>query len=101
MNEVFYMIFAWVCGFLTGTLFFGGLWITVKKAVHSKTPALWFAASFILRMAIVLSGFYYVSQGHWQRLLICLFGFLVARFFIIRFTRATAKTGANKKGGVS
>ena len=87
MNEITYMVFAWVCGILLGIVFFGGLWLTVKKGVNSKTPALWFLASFILRIAIVLTGFYYVSQGHWQRLLICLFGFLIARIFSIRFAR--------------
>ncbi len=87
MNEILFMIFALVAGLALGTLFFGGLWFTVKKTITAKTPAIWFISSFFLRIAIVLVGFYYVAQGSWQRLLICLVGFVVARFVVTYFTK--------------
>ena len=52
--------------------FFGGLWWTVRKGVSSRQPALWFFGSLLLRMSIALAGFYFVSGGHWERLLACL-----------------------------
>ena len=87
MNEIVYMILAFIGGLLLGTLFFGGLWFTVRKLVISKIPALWFLGSFILRVSITLIGFYYISTGSWQRLLICVAGFIIARFAVIHFTK--------------
>jgi F1F0 ATPase subunit 2 len=83
-----YMILAFIAGLVLGTLFFGGLWLTVKKAVESKNTTLWFLGSSFLRVSIVLVGFYYIGQGNWQRLLICVFGFIAARFLVIRVTRS-------------
>ena len=71
---------ALVAGVLLGAVFFGGLWWTVRKGVSSKRPALWFFGSLLLRMSIALAGFYFVSGGHWERLLVCLLGFVVARY---------------------
>jgi len=87
MNEIVYMILAFILGLLLGTIFFGGLWFTVRKLVASKIPALWFLGSFILRVGITLTGFYYISSGSWQRLLICVAGFIIARFAVIHFTK--------------
>jgi hypothetical protein len=38
-----------------------------------------------------LAGFYSVSGGHWDRLLACLLGFVIARFIVTRLTRAAEK----------
>lgn len=87
MNEIVYMILAFIGGLLLGTLFFGGLWLTVRKLVTSRIPALWFLGSFILRVSITLIGFYYIFSGSWQRLLICVAGFIIARYIVIHFTK--------------
>ena|SRR5665647_440632 len=88
MNEIVYMILAFILGLLLGTIFFGGLWFTVRKLVASKIPALWFFGSFILRIGITLTGFYYISFGSWQRLLVCVAGFITARYSVIYFTKS-------------
>jgi F1F0 ATPase subunit 2 len=88
MNETLTLALAWVAGLLLGAIFYGGLWWTVRKGVTSKQPALWFIISMPLRMGIALAGFYYVSGGHWQRLLMCLGGFIMARLVVIWLTRA-------------
>ena len=87
MSEVLYMILSFIAGLLLGTLFFGGLWFTVKKIVNAKVPALWVISSFVFRVGIVLVGFYYVSLGNWQGLMICLLGFIIARFVVVHFTK--------------
>ena len=87
MNEILNSIWVFVAGILLGIIFFGGLWITVKKIVHAKSPALWLLASFFFRIAIVLLGFYFVGAGNLQRLLICLVGFIAARFIVVHFTK--------------
>lgn len=87
MNEGLSLAFALVAGVLLGGFFFGGLWWTVRKAVSSRQPALWFLGSMLLRTGIVLSGFYFVSGGDWKRLLASLLGFIIARLVVTRLTR--------------
>ena len=87
MNEFLFLVLALVAGLLLGAIFFGGLWWTVRKGVLSKHPALWFLGSMLVRMSIVLLGFYFVGRGDWQRLVACLFGFIIARFIVMWLTR--------------
>jgi F1F0 ATPase subunit 2 len=77
-----------VFGLVLGAVFFGGLWWTVRKGVSAPRPALWFVGSMLLRTSVVLAGFYFVADGDWQRLLVCLLGFVIARFLVMRLTRA-------------
>lgn len=78
-------------GLLLGAAFFGGLWWTIRRAVVSPRPALWFFTSLPLRMSIALAGFYFVGHGSWQRLLLCLLGFMAARIVITRLSRPSAE----------
>ena len=87
MNNFVILAFALVAGLMLGAIFFGGLWWTVRKGVSSKHPALWFLGSMVVRMSIVLAGFYFVGRGDWQRLAACLVGFIIARFIVMRLTR--------------
>lgn len=96
MNENLYMLVALFAGILLGFLFFGGLWVSTRKSITSKTPVLWILGSFIVRTGVTLIGFYYVSNGNWKRLLICLLGFIVARILTNRFL-SLAKTTIKKE----
>jgi F1F0 ATPase subunit 2 len=87
MNNFLILALAVVAGILLGAIFFGGLWWTVRKGVAAKNPALWFLGSMVMRMSIVLAGFYYVGRGDWQRLVVCLLGFIIARLIVMRLTR--------------
>jgi len=82
------LIVAILAGLAIGIFFFGGLWFTVRKAVQAKTPALWFVGSFILRVGITMGGFYIISLGNWQHLLVALLGFGIARFIVLDFTKS-------------
>ena len=101
MNEILYMIVALISGLALGVIFFGGLWFTVRKTVASTKPALWVFGSFLFRMSITLIGFYYISQGNFQRLIICLIGFVAARFIVTYFIKSIEKKQAQfkKEGG--
>lgn len=87
MNEHLALIMAGLAGCLLGTLFFGGLWWTVRKGLSSKRPALWFFGSLLVRTVIVLAGFYLITVGRWERLLACLLGFVIARFGVLLLVR--------------
>ena len=87
MSEYGMYILSIVAGLLLGTFFFGGLWWTIKKGTASKTPAIWFLSSFFIRLGITVCGFYFVSYHHWERMILCLAGFIIARTLITRYTK--------------
>ena len=96
MNETLTVILAWIAGLVLGAIFFGGLWWTVRKGVSSPRPALWFLGSMMLRMGIVLAGFYFVGHGNWQRLVSCLVGFIIGRFLVMWLTRTPTENRDNR-----
>jgi F1F0 ATPase subunit 2 len=79
MNEMAILTLSLLAGAVLGTIFFGGLWWTIRVGLGSKSPAIWFLGSFGLRTAAVLVGFYFVLHGDWRNSLACLLGFLAAR----------------------
>ena len=87
MSEPLTLVLAWVAGAVLGAIFFGGLWWTIRKGVSSERSALWFFGSLLLRMSFALAGFYFVSDGRWERQLLCLLGFITVRFVVTRMTR--------------
>jgi F1F0 ATPase subunit 2 len=91
MNETLSLVPALVTGVSLGAIFFCGLWWTVRKGVSSQRPALWFFGSLLLRMSLVLAGFYFIGHEHWERLIVCLSGFVLARLVAKRLSRPVRK----------
>jgi F1F0 ATPase subunit 2 len=87
MHETLTGALVWAVGVGLGAMFFGGLWWTVRKGAASAQPALWFLGSLLLRMSLTMVGFYFASNGRWERLLLCLLGFLMARLVVTWLTR--------------
>jgi F1F0 ATPase subunit 2 len=99
MTDLIFRFLVFIVGLALGVLFFGGLWLTVKKALHSKRPALWYLGSLVVRTGITLLGFYYISSGDYLNMLICLLGFVLARFVVLSITkRKDGKIVELKKG---
>jgi F1F0 ATPase subunit 2 len=95
MNDLSALVMSWLAGILLGGVFFGGLWWTVRKGMASPRPAPWFLGSFLLRMGIVIVGFYYVGKDDWRCLVACLAGFIIARFLVTRFTAKLEKEASH------
>jgi F1F0 ATPase subunit 2 len=91
-NETLTLALAWLLGWALGAIFFGGLWWTVRKGLSSQHPAVWFFSSMLLRMVFALAGFYFIGRGHWQRLLLCLVGFVMGRLLVTWLTRPSAES---------
>ena len=87
MYQGLFIFLAFMAGLALGILFFGGLWITVQRALKSNMPGLWFAGGLISRLTITMLGFYFVGVGNWQRLVVCTIGFIVARFIVVYCTK--------------
>ena len=87
MNEFLFLAPPLAAGLLLGAFFFGGLWWTVIRGVSSERPALWFFGSMLARTSIALAGFYFVGGENWERWVLCLFGFVLARLVVKWLTR--------------
>jgi F1F0 ATPase subunit 2 len=87
MNHMVPLLWAGVAGIALGTMFYGGLWWTIRKSVASPQPALWVFVSLLVRMGGALAGFYFVAGTHWELLVVCLVGFIVARGGVTWMTR--------------
>jgi F1F0 ATPase subunit 2 len=94
MNEAVSLTLAFVAGVSLGAFFFGGLWWTVRKGVSSQRPAVWFMGSMLVRMGATLGGFYLVGRGRWDRLVVCLLGFLGARLVVTWLLRGSRESQA-------
>lgn len=85
------LVSAWLLGGVLGIFFFGGLWWTVRHMLGdgaiARYPGRWFLASWLVRVCAVLLGFYLVSDGSPAAPALCLIGFLMARFGVLRVTR--------------
>ena len=75
-------------GFL-GLFHFAGLWFTLRRLPGHVHPALWVAGSFVLRLAVSLTGFYFIlgPDRNLIRLGIALLAFLAVRVLLIRRLR--------------
>lgn len=82
MSNFLSLFVALLSGIALGVFYFGSLWITVRQLPTTGQPFRLFLGSFIGRLAVTLWGFYWVMSGHWQRALICLFGFWLARLIL-------------------
>jgi len=95
MSENLNLLIALFMGLGLGTIFFYGLWRTLGKITTSKSPALWILGSAISRISITLAGFYLVatlhSDGQLKRILLCLLGFLIARFSVKKMIQSLPK----------
>lgn len=87
MSEWLALALTLVAGSALGTIFFGGLWWTVRYGLASRRVALWFFASLLLRTGIVLGGFYLACGSDWRRWLAALLGFSIARLGFTYLTR--------------
>lgn len=83
MSELLSYMLALAAGAVLGVFYFGGLWWTTQRLLTVSNPAPLAFASFVVRTAVTLGGFYLAASGHWMRLLVCLAGFLLARTVLL------------------
>lgn len=76
-------------GFATGVglglIYFLGLWLTIRQLAQRQYTSLWMMASLMLRLSLVLTGFYLlIDATGWQGLLAALLGFTLVRLLLTR-----------------
>lgn len=84
MTTVFILFFDFAAGLLLGLFYFTTLWRTVRKLPDTPTPLRLMLGSFVVRLAVVLPGFYFIMSGHWERLAAAMLGFILIRIIFVR-----------------
>jgi F1F0 ATPase subunit 2 len=79
IQPVFSLILALLAGLCLGALYFWGLWFTVRRLSETVKPFRLMFVSYILRIGLILTGFYLVMGGRWERLAAAMVGFLIIR----------------------
>jgi len=77
------MLIAFIVGVLIGILFFGGLYLTVKKLMTIKYPALFMMLSLIVRLVILAGGLYLIMDGGMKNILSAMAGIILVRLVMI------------------
>lgn len=83
-------------GFFLGICYFRGLWSTVCTLAREKSSAGRMAASFLIRISLLMIAFYLLMAHDWQRLIALTIGFWLARLLMIR---RYGQTGTQKIRG--
>lgn len=92
--EAFDLASVFAAGVALGAGYAAMLWITVRRLAQMRYPAIGLLGSAVVRLALPLGGLYVVMDGRWERLLIGLLGFAVARFVA---TRLAAPVGSKPR----
>jgi F1F0 ATPase subunit 2 len=92
-TAIFLLALAFAAGSVLGVFYFTTLWQTVRRLPDEPRPLRLMLGSFVVRLAVVLPGFYLIMSGHWERLAAALLGFILIRIICVsRFGRvAVAK----------
>jgi F1F0 ATPase subunit 2 len=101
MHDAPGLVVAGVVGALLGAFYYGGLWLTVRTAITSKHAALQFLASTLVRTVLAVSGFFFVSCSHWERLAPCLVGFFLVSVAFTRWAPAPRGKPSHRAEGVT
>lgn len=93
------LIVAFIGGLAVGGFYFGGLWLTVRKCVDAKNPALFIVISFIVRSGGAMIALWGMTEGEWKRVAAALLGFIIVRkFAIYRSKRMVTPENAGSDG---
>jgi F1F0 ATPase subunit 2 len=79
MNAMIIIALMFAAGLVLGAFYFTALWRTVLTLPEAQAPARLLISSFIVRMAVVLTAFYFLMDGHWERLAAAMIGFMAMK----------------------
>jgi F1F0 ATPase subunit 2 len=92
MREILYAAAAYAAGSAIGMVYFGGLWITVKRMPAAAKPAVLFIASFLLRTAVLAASLILIAVlAEWYHVLFALGGIMTIKILL---------TAKSKNGGL-
>ncbi len=79
--------FAFAAGTGLALFYFGGLWFTIQRWARHRHFLSITVASFLVRTALTVAGFYLVFQGQWQNGFASLAAFFLTRLVLVELVR--------------
>lgn len=80
LHAMLILVLMFAAGLALGAFYFIGLWQTVSRLSRTRHRASLLLVSYGLRLAVVLSAFYFLLRdGHWERIALALIGFVMMR----------------------
>lgn len=92
------LLLAFAAGLALGLFYFGGLWWTVNRLATAGQPGLLMLGSMVVRVAVVLAGFWLVMDGQIDRLVVCMVGFFIMRTILVRRLRPQPHAAGKVEG---
>ena len=90
------LFIAFVAGAAMGAGYFAGLWLTVCRLSSTQSPYRFYGSSLLLRMTLVLAGFYLLAAKGYENVLVAGVGFMVSRqLWLLAKRSQTAKQVQN------
>ncbi|MBN1664667.1 MAG: ATP synthase subunit I [Deltaproteobacteria bacterium] len=84
MNTTAHIIISFMAGIVLGAVYFWGLWHTLRRLSETAKPFRWMFISYTVRVCFIMTGFYFVMGGRWERLIAAMIGFLVIREILMQ-----------------
>jgi len=74
------LVLMFAAGLALGAFYFISLWLTLERLGETQSRARLLLTSFVVRLAVVLTAFYFLMKdGHWERLALAMIGFVIMR----------------------
>lgn len=84
MTNTGILLVVFMAGMALGAFYFLNLWRTVSRMTTAPNPTAMMITNFVLRMVVVLAGFFLIMDGRWERALAAMLGFLLMRQVLVR-----------------
>jgi F1F0 ATPase subunit 2 len=90
-------LYSLLVGGVLGAFYFTGLWLTVRRLDSTPYIGILLLCSMLLRISVVMLGFYLLLDKNWHSILLALLGFILVRLFAIRRIRSKESSVINKE----
>lgn len=91
------IVTAFIAGMTLATMNYIALWVTVKRLLGARRPGFLAMASYLMRTAFIIAGFYLVTKGDLARLSSCVIGFLIVRVIAMKSVSPAGNSGRGIK----
>jgi len=93
------VFYAFIVGIILGIVFFGGLQWTIDRLMKVRYPTALVLVSMVIRMAILLLGFYLLKDGSYYNIPLALLGVVLVRVVMVSVAKKeTVKANRNDDG---
>ena len=91
------LLFAVLWGMVLGGIYFGGLWLSVKRVSASPRSVWLVPISFLFRISIVVLGIAWIGEDQQLAMIAAVIGIMITRQFLIAVVNANKNSPDEEK----